>query len=226
VLTWAVLTAAALAIARAVRSAGVPFPDVAVLGVAAVLAAFLLLPLRRGAGLRVGRAEWCRVGVALVAGYLAFAGGMHYTALERVREFAAAAHIDAQEIAALPQPPSAVRWVGMIATSGGVYRLQFSLLGSGPVAIGYFADPAPNRYIDDARQLRNVQTFLWFARFPLFRYLQRDGRSTVQITDLRFDGPRRPWGRGADSAPASMFTFQVVFAPDGRVLSDGWARGE
>lgn len=225
-LSWALLTAAAFAVARSVRTLGVPFSDTAVLIVAAVLAAFLLLPLRRGAGLRFGRAKWCRVGVALVAGYLAFAAGMHHTALERVRRFAARAHIDAQNIAALPQPPSAVRWVGMIATRQGIFRVNFDLLGSGPVEIGYFADPTPNRYIADARRLHDVQTFLWFARFPVFRYLQRNGRSIVQITDLRFDRARSPRRTGNPLTPASNFTFQVVFAPNGRVISDGWARRE
>jgi membrane-bound metal-dependent hydrolase YbcI (DUF457 family) len=221
--TWAVLFAAALVIAHGVRSVDVPFSTVAAVGVAAVLAAFLLLPLRHGAGLRLGRARWCRVGVALLAGYLAFAAGMHRTALDRVREFAARAHIDAQAIAAIPQPPSTTRWVGMIATVGGVYRVQFDLLGAAPVKIGYFADPTSNRYIADARQLHDVQVFLWFARFPLFRYVQRNGQPIVQITDLRFDGPRRP---GNAATPASNFTFQVVFAPDGHVIRDGWARGQ
>jgi membrane-bound metal-dependent hydrolase YbcI (DUF457 family) len=225
-LTWALLTAVAFAIARAVRSINVPFSNLAVLGVAVVLAAFLLLPLRRGAGMRLGRRKWSRVGVALVVGYLAFAAGMHYTALARVRDFAASAHIDAMEIAAIPQPLSAVRWIGLITTSTGIFRLQFDLLGTGPVRLGYFADPAPNRYIADARQLRDVQVFLWFARFPLFRYLQRDGHAIVQITDLRFDGPRRPWLPRNASTPASLFTFQVVFSADGRVLSEGWTRRE
>lgn len=225
-LTWGLLTAAALVIARVGRRIDVPISNVAVLVVAGALAAFLLLPLRGGAGVRLGRAKWCRVGVALVAGYLAFAAGMHHTALERVQRFAVRAHINAQTIAALPQPPSAVRWIGMIATSAGVYRIQFDLVGSGPVEISYFADPKPNRFIADARRLHDVQTFLWFARFPVFHYMQSGSRSIVQITDLRFEGPRRPWQAGNAATPASRFVFQVVFAPNGRVISDGWARGE
>jgi membrane-bound metal-dependent hydrolase YbcI (DUF457 family) len=221
---WVLLTVAAAAIGPLVRAVGVPYSIDTVFIMGLFFALFLVLPLRRGAGLRMGRAKWCRVGVALVALYLAFAGGMHQTALSRVRQFAADSHIDATNIAALPQPPSPARWVGMIATAKGLYVVQFDILGNEPVKIQFFADAAPNRYIAGARALPDVQKFLWFARFPVFRYLELDDQRLVQIGDLRFYGPGRPIVSRPGAPPVFGFTFQVVFDADGHVVSDGMLR--
>src|SRR5207237_1870483 len=134
---------------------------------------------------------WARAGVALVAAYLTFAGCTHHRALGRLREFAASERINALSMAALPQPPSAARWAGMIDTPTGIFRVQFSAFGEEPAKIQFFANPAENHYIAEARGLRDVQTFLWFARFPQFRYLERDGNHVVQVSDLSFYGAGR-----------------------------------
>jgi hypothetical protein len=101
--------------------------------------------------------------------------------------------------------------------------VQFDLVGSESVHIDYFRNAEPNRYIAAARELRDVQTFLWFARFPVFHYLERNGQCIVQISDARFVGPPRPRQLTSDLAQSvpSNFTFEVVFAPDGRVVSSG-----
>jgi len=221
---WVLLTGAAWAIGPLVRAAGVPYSTDAVLIMGLFFALFLVMPLRRGAGLRMGRVKWGRIGIALVALYLAFAGGMHQMALTKVKEFAADSHIDATTIAALPQPPSAARWVGMIATATGLYLVQFDVLGNEPVKIQFFPDPASNRYIADARTLPDVQKFLWFARFPVFRYLELGNERVVEISDLRFFGPGRPIVQRSGLPPAFGFTFQVVFDADGHVVSDGMLR--
>jgi membrane-bound metal-dependent hydrolase YbcI (DUF457 family) len=195
IILWAILTGTAVAIGPLVRAFHVPYSMNAILLAGIFNAMFLLLPLRRGVGTRMGRAKWCRVGIALVAGYLAFAGGMHQSALARVKEFADEMHIDATKIAAIPQPPSAVFWAGMIETPTGTFLLQFDQLGNEPVRFYFFSDPAPNQYLDAARRLRDVQTFLWFARFPVYRYEERGDERVVQITDLRFFGPTRQEGK-------------------------------
>jgi hypothetical protein len=64
---------------------------------------------------------------------------------------------------------------------------------------------------------------LWFARFPVFAYLEREGHPVVQISDARFIGPRRPGGSTV-SSPASNFAYEVVFAADGNVISAGLLR--
>jgi hypothetical protein len=74
--------------------------------------------------------------------------------------------------------------------------------------------------------LSEVQTFLWFARFPLFRFFERDGKPVVDISDLRFYGQRRPATLHGDLEQPPNFTLEVVFAPDGRILSHGRLREE
>ena len=220
---WVLFSAAAFAIAPLVRSLDVPFPTAASAAASLAFAGFFLLPLRRGSGIRTGRTKWCRIGVALVTSYLIFAGGMHHTALQRVTEFADEQGLPYQSVAALPLPASAARWAGLITTSDGVYRVEFSQFGGEPVQIQYFNQPQPSRYLAAARELPDVQKFLWFARFPVARVFERDGQSVVQITDLRFYGNRpqaiRP---GGDAAFDGGFTFEVVFGQDSRVLSDHW----
>jgi len=191
---------------------------------AGALGCFFLLPLRRGSGSRAGRVKWCRIGIALCVAYLGFAATMHHSAFQRISEFASQAHLNVQNIAALPLPPSLARWVGLIETPEGIYRIQFAQLGDEPFHIDFFRQPPANQYVAAARGLSEVQTFLWFARFPLFRFFERDGKPVVEISDLRFYGQRRP--ASGDIERATNFTFEVVFAPDGKVLSQGRLREE
>jgi membrane-bound metal-dependent hydrolase YbcI (DUF457 family) len=224
---WAVCAAAAFAIGPLVRLINVPFSTTASFGTALAFAGFLILPLRRGSGTRTGRTKWCRIGIALVASYLIFAFGMHRTALQRVAQFADEQRLSYQSVAALPLPPSAARWAGLITTSEGVYRVQFSQFGGEPVQIQYFSQPQPNHFLNAARQLPATQKFLWFARFPVARVFERDGQTVVQITDLRFYGSRPQAVRpGADAAFDAGFTFEVVFGKDGQAPSEHWLRPE
>ncbi len=152
---------------------------------------------------------------------------MHHTALQRVTEFANEQRLPYQSIAALPLPPSAARWAGLITTSEGVYRVEFSQFGGDPVQIQYFNQPQPDRYLAAARELPAMQKFLWFARFPVARVFERDGQPVVQITDLRFYGNRpQAVGPGGNAAFDGGFTYEVVFDQNGRTVSDHWVRPE
>jgi membrane-bound metal-dependent hydrolase YbcI (DUF457 family) len=223
---WAVFSAAAFAIGPLVRPLDVPFPTGASFVLAAALGCFFVLPLRHGTGSRAGRVKWCRIGVALTAAYLGLAALMHHSAFQHVSEFAAQAHLDVQNIAAIPLPPSPARWAGLIETADGIYRIQFAQLGDEPFHIDFFPQAHANQYIASARGLSDVQTFLWFARFPLFKFSERDGKHVVDISDLRFYGPRRPVPLQGDREQLTNFTFEVVFAPDGKLLSLGRLREE
>ena len=64
---WAILIATIAAIDPLVRAVNVPFGTTAILMAGIFFAMFLLLPLRRGVGTRIGRAKWGRIGVALGA---------------------------------------------------------------------------------------------------------------------------------------------------------------
>ena len=222
---WVLFSAAVFAIGPLVRPLDIPFPTGASFVVAGALGCFFLLPLRRASGSRAGRVKWCRIGVVLAVAYLSFAGAMHRTAFQHASEFAAQAHLNVQNIAALPLPPSLARWAGLIETPDGIYRIQFAQLGDEPFHIEFFPQ-ASNRYVASARGLSEVQTFLWFARFPLFRFFERDGKPVVAISDLRFYGQSRPASLHGDIGQPPNFTFEVVFSPDGKILSHGRLREE
>jgi hypothetical protein len=223
---WAAFSVAAFALGPIVRPLDIPFPTGASFAIAGVLGCFFLLPLRRGTGSRAGRVKWCRIGVVLLVGYLSFAATLHRSAFQRVSEFASQAHLNVQNIAALPLPPSLARWAGLIETADGVYRIQFAQLGDEPFHIDFFPQAPANQFVTSARSLSEVQTFLWFARFPLFKFVERDGKPTVEISDLRFYGQRRPATLHGDVPPDTTFTFEVVFSPDGKLLSEGRLREE
>jgi len=223
---WALFSAASFAIGPLVRPLDIPFPTGASFAVAGALSCFFLLPLRHGSGSRAGRVKWCRIGVVLLAAYLSFAAAMHRSAFQHVSEFAAQAHLDVQNIAALPLPPSPARWAGLVETPDGIFRIQFAQLGDEPFHIQFFPQAPPNQYVASARGLSEVQTFLWFARFPLFKFFERDGKPVVEISDLRFYGQRRAATLRGDIQPPTNFTFEVVFSPDGKILSRGRLREE
>jgi len=218
---WVIFSGSAFLLGPLVRPIGVPFTTTGSVIATTAFAVFFLLPLRRGTGLRTGRTKWCKIGVALVAGYILFAGGMHHAAIQRVTEFADEQGLEHVSIAAVPEPPSVTRWAGLIATPDGVFRVEFDQFGGEPVKLAYFNQPQPDKYLAAAQQLPHMQKFLWFARFPVARYFQRDGQTIVQITDLRFYGNRpRPMQPGAEAAFDSGFTYEVVFDQNGRVVLD------
>ena len=82
-----------------------------------------------------------------------------------------------------------------------------------PIEYSYYPDAPSNSFIDTAKHLRQVETFFWFARFPITRYHREGTDSVVEFFDARF--PHR------DRGP-SPFTYQVRFDASGAVLSQGW----
>jgi hypothetical protein len=216
---WVAFCVAAFAVVPFSRSVDVPFSNEAAAGACVVFGVFLLVPLRHRGHSRFGRVIWCRIGVALLAGYISFAAGMHSIALEQVRQYADEGRIDYANLAALPLPAWPGRWAGLISTSANVYRVQFNLLGGEVPRLEVYRSAMDNRYVRSAMALPGVQRFLWFARFPVFTYLEREGQSVVQIGDARFIGPRRPGVVASASTPLSNFTYEVVFAADGSVVS-------
>ena len=223
---WAVFSAAAFAIGPLVRPLNIPFSTGASFFAMGGLACFFLLPLRHSSGSHAGRVKWCRIGFSLVAAYLSFAAAMHHSAFQHVSEFASQARLNVQNIAAIPMPPSTSRWAGLIETPDGVYRIQFDQLGDEPFHLQFFPQAAPNQFIAEARGLSGVQAYLAFARFPLFKFFERAGNPVVDISDLRFYGERQPsFSPGENDLPPN-FTFEVVFAPDGKILSQGRLREE
>ncbi len=104
-----------------------------------VLAVVFFAPQWRGFGYRVRRSRWCRTGVYALCAYLVVCAAAHAFAERRVREFAAAQNLQVEALGALPVPPSANYWDGLIRTPRGVYEAQFALLdGVGRAAPPFF----------------------------------------------------------------------------------------
>jgi hypothetical protein len=228
--SWLVFGSAALGVAAFAAVIGAPISPRAILIVVLVLAAAFLLPAMRGWGLRVRLASWNLAGLLLAVVYIGAATVAHRAALARVDQLASVLQLDAESRGALPFPPSLWNWDGLIRTPRGVFELRMDLSGQpssvqaagtldgGAAALGYryFPDSPENSYIDAAKRLPEVQTVLWFARFPLTRFRTEGGDGIVEISDLRFPQTR-------PDRPAS-FTYRVRLTSDGRVLSQGWVR--
>jgi membrane-bound metal-dependent hydrolase YbcI (DUF457 family) len=228
--SWLVFGIATLAVAGFAAVIGAPISLRAILMVVVTLAAVFLLPALRGWGLGVRLASWNLAGLVLAFGYIGGATYAHHAALARVDRFATTLRLDMQSRGALPFPPSLWNWDGLIRTPRGVYELRMDLggqpasvqaasgggEGAASLAYRFYPDSPGNPYIDAAKRLSEVQTVLWFARFPVTRFRTEGGNAVVEISDLRFPQTR-------PDRPAS-FTYQVRFAGDGRVLSQGWVR--
>ncbi|SRR5712692_1137195 len=217
---WGLLTLCGFGVAELLSVARFPIPLWVAVAASLVFAVLFFLPAWGGWGFRVPRSSWARAGLLALAAYLGLCAAAHYAALRRVEQFAASHSLRGAEMGALPLPPSAAHWTGLIRTPEGVYEARFSLLsknpGAEPPAFRFIADAAPNSYIEAARQLPRAQTYLWFARFPVFRFDDQGDRKIVEISDLRFFSRR--------SRPPS-FTFQVTFDAAGRVIQQGLATG-
>jgi membrane-bound metal-dependent hydrolase YbcI (DUF457 family) len=227
--SWIVFAAGAVGVAAIGISVAAPISMRAILSAIVILAAAFLLPAVRQWGLRVRLASWNLTGLLIALVYIGAAAYAHHVALQRVDEFSSSLHLDVQSRGALPFPPSLWHWDGLVLTPRGVYELRMNLGGETEVQAAsadpeadsslsyrFYPDAAPNPYIEAAKRLPEVQTVLWFARFPVTRFHKEGADAVVEISDLRFPQmrPDRP----------SSFTYRVRLAADQTVLSQGWAR--
>jgi membrane-bound metal-dependent hydrolase YbcI (DUF457 family) len=228
--SWLVFAGATLAVGRIAQFVGAPISVDAIIAAIVILAGLFSLPAIRGWGLQTRPAFWNRVGFIAALGYIALAAFNHHAAFARVEKFAAFEHLDVQAVGALPLPPSLWRWDGLVLSPHGVYETRINLgedPGEGRVATStsattfpleyrFYPDAIPNSYIEAAKRLPEVQTVLWFSRFPVTRFHKEGSDAIVEISDVRFRQMRR------DRAPS--FTYRVRFNADGNVVSQGWVR--
>jgi len=191
------------------------------------MAAVIFLPAIEGRGFGWRRASWCRVGMAGLCVYVALAAAAHRKAGALVDDYAAAHHLQVEKRAALPLPPTLTHWAGLISTPQGVWRITFRVPNGAPESAVLYADAKANRYIEEAKKLRDVQTYLWFARFPVWHIERNMEGTVVEVTDVRFfrDGQNDPgWPRRVAGlrTNARAFSFDIVFDGDGRVVSHGY----
>jgi membrane-bound metal-dependent hydrolase YbcI (DUF457 family) len=233
---WLASVLATLVVAGIARIVGAPISATAILSAIVILAAIFLMPALRGYGLKVKRASWNLAGLAVALCYIAAAFHAHSVALARVKKFAAFENVDARAVGALPLPPSLWHWDGLVLAPRGVYEIRIDFgdanaqtgetLGTGsapanssqglPLEYRFYPDAPTNSYIEAAKRFPQVQTVLWFARFPVTRFHKEGPDAIVDISDLRFPHMR-------PDRPAS-FTYRVRFNADGDVLSQGWAK--
>jgi membrane-bound metal-dependent hydrolase YbcI (DUF457 family) len=220
IITWCVLALASLGVAAIAKNVGAPISEQTAVAVLALLAALILLPTLGGKGLRVRYVTWNRAGLAAAILYLAAAFYAHRAALERVEKFAALFHLQVDSFGALPLPPSLWHWDGLVNTPHGVYEVRLELSERPDLASiehRYYPDAIPNQYIDAAKRLPEVQTVLWFSRFPVTRFHKEGSVAIVEIFDARFSSMRRD--------RSASFTYRVKMDESGQVISKGWARG-
>src|SRR5579859_1671202 len=219
IITWSVLSLASLGVTALLKNVGAPISAQTAVIIIMLLAAFFMLPAIRAKGLRIPYAAWNRAGLAAVILYLAAALFAHRIALERVEKFAALFQLKAESLGALPFPPSLWHWDGLVNTSRGVYEVRLDLSEPSPdvsIEHRYYPDAFPNKYIDAARRLPDVQTVLWFDRFPVTRFHKEGSNAIVEFSDARFPQMRRDRPTG--------FTYRVKMDEFGKVISAGWAR--
>jgi membrane-bound metal-dependent hydrolase YbcI (DUF457 family) len=227
---WLIFVFATFVVAGIAQRVGAPISVEAVLYTVVILAALFLLPSVRGFGLKIKRASWNLAGLVVALCYIAAAFYAHQAAFARVEKFVALEHLEAQVVGALPLPPSIWHWDGLIRAPHGVYEMRIDF-GDAPADAGlppgtsaqalpieyrFYPDAPDNSYIEAAKRLPQVQTVLWFARFPVIRFHKEGSDAIVEIADIRFPHAR-------PDQPAS-FTYQVRFGADGMVLSQGWAK--
>jgi membrane-bound metal-dependent hydrolase YbcI (DUF457 family) len=228
--SWIVFAAGAVGVAAIGLSVGAPISIRAIFNAMVLLAAVFLLPGVRQWGLQVRLASWNLAGLLIALGYIGAAVYAHHAALQRVDKFSSSLRLDVQSQGALPFPPSLWHWDGLVLTPRGVYELRLDLSGESTevqaasaspeadssLSYRFYPDAAPNPYIEAAKRLPEVQTVLWFARFPVTRFHKEGADAIVEISDLRFPQMR-------PDRPAS-FTYRVRLAADQTVLSQGWVR--
>lgn len=221
---WAIAAAGTVLAAGLTQMVGYPIKLPSIIGVIAVFAVLIFVPMWHGWGFRISRAAWCCAGVAAAILYVGAAAVAHRAALHRVVDFARSQHLEVQALAALPLPPSLWQWHGLIRTPRGVYELRMDLArrrasDPGPqdaIEYAYYPDAPENPWIEEARRMPQVKIVLWFARFPVTRFRHDGQASVVDFLDLRF--------RNARPGQPSPFTYRVRFDLAGRVLSQGWVR--
>jgi membrane-bound metal-dependent hydrolase YbcI (DUF457 family) len=229
---WAALTAGAFGAYLFANSVGYGFPIVVIGVVSAIFAFLIFAPTVQDIGFRWTRAGWCRAGVAVVCAYFALAALAHHKALADVEQFAAAQHLQSDSLAALPLPPTLTHWAGLVTTPEGVWRATFHEPGGAVENVQYYTDAQSRELIEQARKLRDVRIYLWFARFPVWRVVRREGDETaVEISDVRFFREGNPFATADPPASRSIagapprragFTFEVVFDSGGHLISSGF----
>lgn len=211
---WVIFTLLAFGVWALARAVDFPISLLVIVVWSLVFAALFFLPARKNRGYRFGRARWCQSGFYVACIYVALCSFAHDDAMARVRAFATSQNLTFTKLGALPLPPSPFHWNGLIETSDGVYQAEFSLFDSVAPAFRLLANSPSNGFTVKAASLEPVRTYMWFARFPVMRFVRRGGENVVEYADPRFFS-----GASQDTVP---YSFAVTFDAQGNLLRYGW----
>jgi membrane-bound metal-dependent hydrolase YbcI (DUF457 family) len=229
---WIALCVAAVGIHEFAVINGYGFPIVVLAPVSAIFAGVFFLPSVKGFGFRWARSKWCRAGLALVCAYIGVAASMHHKAQADALRLAESRHWRGDKVAALPLPPTLTHWVALVSTPEGVWRTTFREPSGTMEGTKFYASAPPNELIARAKALHDVQVYLWFARYPVWKIKTNDSQQTVvEISDVRFfrenvpeewDDPPSQRDRTSRPQRRAGFMFEVVFDAAGQVVSSGF----
>ena len=232
--TWGGAALAAFGGYLLAASVGYAFSIWVVGVVSALVAAALFVPAIHAVGFGWRRASWCRAGFVLVCVYLGLAATAHRQALVDTKDFAESQHLQVESLAALPLPPTATHWAAVISTPEGVWRRTFRVPGAKVERTQFFSDERLNPYVQEAKKLRDVQVYLWFARFPIWKVIHREGQTVAEVSDVRFFREDQDTQESAGDRSSGTFfrarrgtngfAFDVVFDAQGQIVSHGFRK--
>ncbi len=201
------------------------------------LVLIFILPMIASWLMRKRTQTLARFSVGLAALYMILCASSHFWALSLAKTYAREKGLNAQKVASIPQPLSPFHWGNYILTEKKIYEGFVNLIGSRkptPPSNGNFFNRLLKRYrpiqypfyrpweryqespwVERALALNEVQTFLWFARFPVAQYKGVvDSYHRVMLFDLRYGSiqGRRP------------FMYVVDFDQDGKLAHLGFIR--
>lgn len=171
------------------------------------LTLLLLAALSAGLLLRRSAALIGKLALAAVAVYLGIMGLNHFAAVSRMEQLLRDQGVVPRRVEALPWPFNPLRWQGF-AEDGDKYWTGDIQLWRAGVELTQLSKGFENGPIARAQEHKEVQTFLWFARFPVVTLWQEGNRSVAEYRDLRFSHSLRS---------RSPFVLRVVFSPSGEV---------
>ncbi len=214
---WLAFCAGTLGVWRLAASAGFPFRLASGLVQMAAFGMVLFLPLLGGMGSSWRRSQWCRAGLYAACAYLLACFAAHRAAMRRVDAFIEARDVHALRSAAIPLPPNLLAWDGLVLTQGGVYRARFHLRDARAPEWEFHASSPPDETLKQAMKLPAVQTYLWFARFPVIHTAEQNGLRIADFLDLRFSVRKK--------GQEPPFTFRVKMNPLGEMVEEDWLVG-
>ena len=201
---WVALTICSLGAYALAASAGYGF------GIGVVAIASLVFgpgAFRPGSAWRRFQLEQGRLVPRGLGGWCAYiwllASDMHRKALAEVNQLAAQ-HMLSGHLSALPLPPTLTHWAGLISTPEGVWRTTFREPGGAIERTQFYSDEQSDPYVQEAKKLRDVQVYLWFARFPVWQVTKQGEQIIADVSDVRFYREEDPTPDAASGQAARL----------------------